>query len=568
MKMFAVSSIQPLLFLGLRRCFYETFSSHTLKQLKNVRRASSALVKIQKPRSKLNWIFIPGNVAKCSPYGSRSSANQPTCAKSLNVKLSSLETTRQHLELFESVKSSASTGDKVQILLKMSKIANVDGKQKELLQKEHNMDSSAYTELLYDISNEISQCNSWSLANLMWALGKIPERDHKVVGVCEKEILLRGIASFNANEICQIVNGCSNLNLTTSNVFIKLQDAILNKEVKVEDLINIRELSGILLSFSKADNAFVEVFHVFLKEMLSRDFSQIDSRGLVDFVWAFAKKDIKAGKLFLRVEEEFLRRGMDDFTSVDIGRILWAFAMAQMGSKQFFHYVDHKLLSHDVDTLDNAVLLQIVWSFAKRKVTQAQVFDTVESEVYKRRIHTFKIHELVLILFSFVSAKRYNAALIAEIEGELCSRDAKQFKRGDLSQIAWSLGRAGKSKSQLFHTIETEIFQRDEENLPSKEHHMLMLMRGFVEANRGTKKLFEFFAGYFCRMGFQNLNERGICECAWCFSNSGIDTREVFDLLEKEICQHNKYAFNDSQIAVIRKSFQKAGKGDIQLHSL
>ena len=180
--MFAVSSIQPLLFLGLRRCFYETFSSHTPKQLKNVRRASSALVKIQKPRSKLNWIFIPGNVAKCPPYGSRSSANQPTCAKSLNVKLSSLETTRQHLELFESVRSSASTGDKVQILLKMSKIANVDGKQKELLQKEHNMGSSAYTELLCDISNEISQCNLWSLANLMWALGKMSERDHKVVG--------------------------------------------------------------------------------------------------------------------------------------------------------------------------------------------------------------------------------------------------------------------------------------------------------------------------------------------------------------------------------------------------
>lgn len=566
--MFAVSSIRHLLFLGLRPCFYEAFLSGTLKQLKDVRRASSTLVKIQKPRSKLNWIFIRSNVGKFPPYSSTSSANQPTYAKSLNAKLSSFETTRQCLQFFENVKSFTSTEDKVRILFKMSKIANVDGKQKELLQKEHNIDSSAYTELLDDISNKISECNSWSLANLMWALGKMPERDHKVVGVCEKEILLRGIASFNANGICQIVNGCSNLNLTTSDVFIKLQDAILNKEVKVKDLINIRELSGILLSFSKTDDGFVEVFHVFLKEILSRDFSQIDTRGLVDFVWAFAKKEIKAGKLFSRVEEEFLRRGVEDFTSVDIGRILWAFGMAQMGSKQFFHYLDHKLLSHDAGTLDNTLLLQIVWSFTKRKVTQAKVFDIVEGEVYKRGIHTFKIHELVLILFSFVSAKRYNVALVAQIEGELCSRDAKQFKKGDLSQIAWSLGRAGKSKSQLFHTIETEIFQRDEENLPSKERHMLMLMRGFVEANRGTKKLFEFFAGYFCRMGFQNLHERGICECAWCFSNSGIDTREVFDILEKEICQHNKYAFNDSQIAVIRKSFQKAGKGDIQLHSL
>ena len=84
----------------------------------------------------------------------------------------------------------------------------------------------------------------------MWALGKIQERDHEVLHVSEREILSRRIVAFNNAQICQIVNGCTSLNLTTSNIFTMLEEAILNEEVNIHNFEN-RELSGILLSFCK-----------------------------------------------------------------------------------------------------------------------------------------------------------------------------------------------------------------------------------------------------------------------------------------------------------------------------
>lgn len=565
MKMLAVSVSRPFHLVRLCPCFPAVFSSSTLKRVENVYRPLCTLAASPKPKRKLNPIFIPNLMFNymCSSYFPASVAKDPGYVERLNVKLAPLENTIQHLELFASVKEFASVGDKVHILFKMAKIAEVDTRQRKLLEKERQTSqqglASAYVELLDNISDAIFECNSRNLANLLWALGKIQERNHKVVEICEKEILLRGIAAFNMIEICQIVNGCSNLRLTASDVFVMLEDAILNKNVNVKSL-ETRELSGILLAFSKTDYGFVEVFQVLLEEIISRNLSLIESRALAEFVWAFAKKDFKAEKLFLRVEEEIMRRGMSEFDNAAFAKTLWAFGMAETGTKQFFYFLDHEIVSRGVDTFDNSLLLEIVWSFKKRNITQAKVFDIVERQVYKRGVHTFKVHELVLILYSFVSAQRHNDALVAEIEFELCTRDAKQFTKGDLCQIAWSLGRAGKSKSHLFDIIEAEILQRGVDNLPSKGDRFLMLMRGFIEANRGTKELYKFLAHYFCRTDFRNLKESGICECAWCFSQVGTEVGEVFDLLGKEIRQRNKYVFSDFQVALLKKSFRKVGK--------
>ena len=154
--------------------------------------------------------------------------------------------------------------------------------------------------------------------------------------------------------------------------------------------------------------------------------------------------------------------------------------------------------------------------------------------------------------------------LVAEIERELCSKDAKQFSQGDLRQIAWSLGRAGKSNSKLFDTIETEVLQCGMYDLPSKEDNMLMLMRGFIEAKRGSKLLYEFLARFFAAADFRNLDESGICECAWCFTKVSIGVGEVYDSLEAEVFERNRYFLSDSQIALLNRCFQKVGRGNKQ----
>ena len=548
-------------------CLSQKLSSSAPKELNNSSSTSWPSFRAAKPTSKANKLFFPNPLANYSSKPKPKLSHPIRYARHLNVKLASLKRTGQHLELFESVRKFASIGDRVTILFNIAKITEKDERQKKELGKEREKlqqgQSSLYIELLESISNEISNCNPWNLANLMWALGKIQERDHEVLHVCEREILSRRIVAFNNAQICQIVNGCSSLNLTTSNIFTVLEEAIFNEEVNIHNFEN-RELSGILLSFAKTDNAFVELFHVFLEEILSRDFLTIGSRALAEFVWSFAKKEFKADKLFLQVEEAILSRGTTDLNNAALTKILWAFGRSERGSKQFFYFLDNELASCHVETFDNSLLLQIVWCFTKRNVTKAKVFEVVEKEVFTRGVHTFKIHELVLILFSFVSAQRQTDMLVAEIERELCSKDAKQFSKGDLRQIAWSLGRAGKSNSKLFDAIETEVLQRGMYDLPSKENNMLMLMRGFIEAKRGSKPLYEFLARFFATTDFRNLDESGICECAWCFTKVDIGVGEVFDSLEAEVFKRNRYFFSDSQIAFLNRCFQKVGKGNKQ----
>ena len=95
------------------------------------------------------------------------------------------------------------------------------------------------------LSRDVSKCQPRELSNLMWALGKIGEKEHKLIEICEKEILSRDIVAFNNADICQIVNGCANLNLRASGFFRNVQEAILNGQLKIEDFED-RQLRDLL----------------------------------------------------------------------------------------------------------------------------------------------------------------------------------------------------------------------------------------------------------------------------------------------------------------------------------
>ena len=44
-----------------------------------------------------------------------------------------------------------------------------------------------------------------------------------------------------------------------------------------------------------------------------------------------------------------------------------------------------------------------------------------------------------------------------------------------------------------------------------------------------------------------------------------VETRAIFDTLEKEIFNNEKYKFNEKQLISIKRSFQKVGKGTKEL---
>ena len=554
-------------FLRLYPCLNQKFLSHPSKELSNFYSTSWPSLRITKPTRKVSSLyFINPPTANHSVKTSHLSDEEIQ----LRQRIGLLKTVEEQLGLFESVKNSAGIVNRVTMLYSIAKITERDGKQKQVLEQERNAaqqgQSSAYVELLGSINRDISRCQPRSLSNVMWALGKVEEKDHKLVQVCEKEILSRDIATFNSADICQIVNGCTNLNLTTLNIFQNFEEVILNGQLRIS-LFDNQLLSAMLLSFAKTENVSVELFEVFLDEILSRDFLKIDNRALAEFVWSFAKKEFITDKLFDRVEEEILRRGTTDFHNVDLIKMLWGFATADKGSKQLFYFMDNELLSRGVEIFDNAELLEIVWSFAKRDMNKAKVFDLVKKEVFNRSVDKFQTHELVLILWSFVSAQRHNDTFVAEIEGELCSRDIEQFNNGLLRQVAWSLGRAGKSDSKMFDEIEAEVFQRGECQFACLQK--FMLMRGFIEAKRGSQEFYKLLVQSFSPDDFCNLDRRQIYECVWCLSEAGVEAGTLFEALEKEVLiNHGHYNFSQKELASIKKSFQKVGKGSSELFGL
>ena len=487
----------------------------------------------------------------------------------INKVILSLKTVKEHLELFESIKNSASIVNRVTMLHRIAKITGRDGNQRRALEQEKGKSrqvlNSAYLELLDSISKDIAKCKPWDLANVIWALGKVQEKDHELVQVCERGILSRDITAFDNVNITQIANGCINLDLTATEISSTLQESILNGQLKIANFDN-QLLSSMLMLFAKSDGCSVALFDIFMKEILSRDFLLMGNSDLALFVWSFAKKELKADTLFDKVEEEILRRGTASLKRRDLLQIVWAFGRSKKGSKQLFHTLDNDLVVKGQEGFNNSELLQIVGSFARRNITSAKVFDLVKDEVFNRGVCRFQFHELVLILHSFVSARRQENKLVKEIENELLTRDVKQFCNGHLCQVAWSLGRARISDSKMFNVIEAEVFQRGLHQFSRVQK--FMLLRGYIEAKRGSTKFYENLQSSLLTNDFSDLTARDIYDFAWCFSEAGVNTGPLFDALEKEILNKGNIIFSNMQLSSIKKSFQKVGKGTKELFKL
>ena len=118
--------------------------------------------------------------------------------------------------------------------------------------------------------------------------------------------------------------------LTATEISSTLQESIRNGQLKLSNLDN-QLLSAMVMLFAKSDGCAVELFYIFLKEFLSRDFFFMDNADFTLFVWSFAKKELNADTLFDRVEEEILRRGTANLERRQTVQILWAFGKAKKG---------------------------------------------------------------------------------------------------------------------------------------------------------------------------------------------------------------------------------------------
>ena len=546
----------------LRHGHYQVYPSRAFKEFRTLSQNSWSSPKILKQSSKIGSYYLNPPVVHFSRR-LRSSEDKIK----MNKVILSLKTVKDQLELFERIKNSANIVNRVTMLYSIAKIAGRDGNQRRVLEREKGNSRQAltgvYLELLDSISKDIAKCKPRGLANVMWALGNLEEKDHQLVQVCERAILSHDIATFGNANISQIVSGCINLDLTATEISSMLQESIREGQLRVS-IFDSQLLAAMLMLFANSDGCAVELFDIFLEEILSRDFLVIGSSDLAVFVWFFAKKELNADTLFERVEKEILRRGTANLEKRDVFQILWAFSKARKGGKDIFNIMDNELNLRGVEELNNSDLSQIVWSFTTRDARNAKVFDLVKDEVFNRGVGKFQVHQLALILYSFVVAQRQDNKLVEEIESELLTRDVELFGNGALCQVVWSLGKAGKANSKMFEVIEEIVFQRGLHQFSKPEK--FLLLREYVKAKAGSKKLYEGLQVSFLKSSFSDLTARDFFDLAWYFSeaevNTGhlINTGQLFDTWEREILTKEKRFFTKKQLDLLKKSFQKVGR--------
>ena len=99
----------------------------------------------------------------------------------------------------------------------------------------------------------------------IWSLGRIKEGHHSLITVCEKEILSRGIDTFDYRSVGQIAYGFSLLRMGETSVFKEIENAILCGQLDLATF-DLHGLAQTMLSFVITANGSVELFQVFFRK--------------------------------------------------------------------------------------------------------------------------------------------------------------------------------------------------------------------------------------------------------------------------------------------------------------
>ena len=392
------------------------------------------------------------------------------------------KTVQDLLEFYLSWKDQGSLVNRITTLHSIAKIVKVSPKQRRILQEEReksvNGEASAYSEILDFISDHIFSCKGQGLANVMWSLGAIREKDHSLVQVCEEEILSRDIsAAFHRAEVCcQILPACIFLELKHSAVFERVEEAILAGKIKLH-LCENRHIAAILSAFVKAGRGSLELYKVLEANVVQRDFESLHNGDLYQIVQSFALKGVVSEELFSQAEKEILRRTPANFRAMDLVRILRAFAIADKGSEEFFAAFDGEICTKGIKTLPLTHLCWITWAFAARGMTQSKVFKFVAQAIFMRRVKNLKNWQLSLCLYSYVLSEIPFRVFLKELVKEILSRDLESFQGTELCQLTWSCSKAEFLDPELLHRLEEEIPRR---NLTQKEASVISESLGNV----------------------------------------------------------------------------------------
>ena len=290
------------------------------------------------------------------------------------------------------------------------KVSERDHLEKESADEE----TSVFIRMLNCVADNISRLQPRELAVVIWSLGRIKEGHHSLITVCEKEILSRGIDTFDYRSVGQIAYGFSLLRMGETSVFKEIENAILCGQLDLATF-DLHGLAQTMLSFVITANGSVELFQVFSENIRSREFSTFKNNDLAQFAWSFAKKEFEADQLFEKIESELFRRGVSEIVmGADISMLLWAFATAKQGSDALFKAFEKQVLRlKSLRSFKDGDISQTIWALGKVGVKSEAIYERLEGEVERRGIEGFSTNNRKMVLEGLKYAERENETFMS-----------------------------------------------------------------------------------------------------------------------------------------------------------
>lgn len=407
--------------------------------------------------------------------------------RDLNKEIMSKTTVQDHLEFYQKNKSNISLINRITLLHSIAKIAHKYKEEKEVLyqekEKANHGKESAYLDILDFICENISSCKAQGLANVMWSLGRIGEETHSLVRVCEEEILCHDFALFHPGEISQILTGCAALGLKDSSVFERAQESILKEIIRIS-MCETRQITGILLAFTKVGCGSSEFFDHVEYEIVRRGFKNFHNGQIAQCLYTFASRGFYSPVLFEKAEEEILRRSATRIRRKEMVMMLWSFATAGKGSEELFTTFGKEIVSNRLKELYNIRLIWVIWSFSTRKIGYSEVYKAIAMEVCRRGLQTLTNRELSLCMYSYALSEIPSHRFLEKVGTEVLARDLATFEGDELGQVVWACGKAGLTNPELFHHLEEGILR-----LKFSKNQASMIYEGFCDADMGSKEL-------------------------------------------------------------------------------
>ena len=545
------SSFTNLCFLQFNPHLSQKVSSGTFNGVINLHSSSWPLLRITKTARKVDSLFL---INHSTAYYTIKPTRSFRDNIQLNKRITSLKTVDDHLELFNSFKNSANIVNRVTMLHCIAKIAERDKKQKQMLKMGQRRENSPYLALLESITGVIYKCQPRQLANLMWALGQTREKEHKLVKVCEKEILSRGIVTFHNAGISQIVNGCANLNLKTSRIFGSLQEAILNGQLTIEDFED-RQLWGILLSFCKMSAGSAGMFDVVLKEILSRDISNCQPRDLANLMWALGQIGEKEHKLVKLCEKEILSRGIVAFHNAGISQIVNGCANLNLKTSRIFGSVQEAILNGQltIEDFEDRQLWGILLSFCKMSNGSAGMFDVVLKEILSRDISKCQPRQLANLMWALGQIGEKEHKLVKLCEKEILSRGIVAFHNAGISQIVNGCANLNLKTSRIFGSLQEAILNGQLTIEDFEDRQLWGILLSFCKISAGSAGMFDVVLKEILSRDISKCQPRDLANLMWVLGQIREKEQKLVGICEKQILSRDIMAFNNAHICQIIK---------------